>query len=91
MEMTLEPWTLDQNGRIYPNTLSRDAVFYPIIERTPEQEAQYWADVEERKQFWKWEEENPVISNLAWILRGIVPVLENLTGSEIPFPYKNKE
>lgn len=89
--MTLEPLTLHPSARIEPNTLSRDAVFYPIIERTPEQEAQYWEDVEERKQFWKWEEENPVISNLAWILRGIVPVLENLTGSEIPFPYKNKE
>ena len=88
--MTLEPLTLHPSARIEPNTLSRDAVFYPIIERTPEQEAQYWADVEERKQFWKWEEENPVLSNLARNLRFVVPILENLTGNEIHFPYKDK-
>lgn len=89
--MTLEPLTLHPSARIEPNTLSRDAVFYPIIERTPEQEAQYWADVEERKQFWKWEEENPTLSNLAWNLRDVVRIIENLTGSEIPFPYKNRQ
>jgi len=88
--MTLEPLTLHPGARIEPNTLSRDAVFYPIIERTPEQEAQYWADIEERRAFEVWEEENPVISNLAWILRGVVPILENLTGNEIHFPYKDK-